>query len=80
MIFFRIFSFELRGENPIYLVDVANSKCPLLFYPQKNFSQLLWVMRKRSCTSAGNAQAQLHFRDDQERAFADLPSAKCPTF
>ena len=26
-------------------------------------------MRKRSCTSAGNAQAQLHFRDDQQRAF-----------
>ena len=26
-------------------------------------------MRKRSCISAGNAQAQLHFRDDQQRAF-----------
>ena len=29
---------------------------------------LLRVTRKRSCTSAGNAQAQLHFRDDQQRA------------
>ena len=33
------------------------------------FCQLLRVTRKRSCTSAGNAQAQLHFRDDQQRAF-----------
>ena len=39
------------------------------FLPANNFCQLLRVMRKCSCTSAGNAQAQLHFRDDQQRAF-----------
>ena len=39
------------------------------FLPASNFCQLLRVMGKRSCTSAGNAQAQLHFRDDQQRAF-----------
>ena len=39
------------------------------FYPQTIFCQLLQVTRKRSCTFAGNAQAQLHFRDDQQRAF-----------
>ena len=42
------------------------------FYPQtaaNNFCQLLRVKRKPSCTSVGNAQAQLHFRDDQQRAF-----------
>ena len=45
---------------------------------------------KHSCTSAGNAQAQIHFRDDQQRAFGIsnisnwylLPlfilAAKCP--
>ena len=39
------------------------------FLPANNFCQLLRVTRKSSCTSAGNAQAQLHFRDDQQRAF-----------
>ena len=39
------------------------------FLPANNFCQLLRVTRKRSCTTAGNAQAQLHFRDDQQRAF-----------
>ena len=39
------------------------------FLPANNFCQLLRVTRKRSCTSAGNAQAQLHFQDDQQRAF-----------
>ena len=39
------------------------------FLPANNFCQLLRVTRKRSCTSAGNAQAQLHFWDDQQRAF-----------
>ena len=33
------------------------------FLPANNFCQLLRVTRKRSCTFAGNAQAQLHFRD-----------------
>ena len=39
------------------------------FLPANNFCQPLWVTRKLSCTFAGNAQAQLHFRDDQHRAF-----------
>ena len=39
------------------------------FLPANNFCQLLRVTRKRSCTSVGNAQAQLHFRDNQQRAF-----------
>ena len=39
------------------------------FLPANNFCQLLRVTRKHSCTSAGNAQAQLHFLDDQQRAF-----------
>ena len=37
------------------------------FLPANNFCQLLRVTRKRSCTSAGNAQAQLHFRINRER-------------
>ena len=40
--------------------------CPN-FLPANNFCQLLRVTRKRSCTSAGNAQAQLHFRINRER-------------
>ena len=45
--------------------------------PANNFCQLLRVMRKRSCTSAGNAQAQLHFRDDQQRGFgiSNIPNS-----
>ena len=39
------------------------------FLPANNFCQLLRVTRKCNCTSAGNGQAQLHFRDDQQRAF-----------
>ena len=39
------------------------------FLSANNFCQLLQVTRKRSCTSAGKAQPQLHFRDDQQRAF-----------
>ena len=34
------------------------------FLPTNNFCQLLQVTRKHSCTSAGKAQAQLHFQDD----------------
>ena len=65
------------------MADVAISKRPLLFtvwmqlrlrsqpkfLPANNFCQLLRVTRKRSCTSAGNPQAQLHFLDDQQRVF-----------
>ena len=39
------------------------------FLPANKFCQLLRVTHKRSCTSTGNAQAQLHFWDDQQRAF-----------
>ena len=39
------------------------------FLPANNFCQLLRVTRKRSCTSVGDTQAQLHFRDDQQRVF-----------
>ena len=39
------------------------------FLPANSFCQLLRVTRKRSCTSASNTQAQLHFRDDQQRTF-----------
>ena len=39
------------------------------FLPANNFCQLLSVTRKGSYTSASNAQSQLHFRDDQQRAF-----------
>ena len=47
----------------------AVTKIFMKFLPVNNFCQLLRVTRKRSCTSAGNAQAQLHFQDDQQRAF-----------
>ena len=47
----------------------AVAKIFMKFLPANNFCQLLLVTRKRSCTSAGNAQAQLHFQDDQQRAF-----------
>ena len=45
------------------------------FLPANNFCQLLRVTRKRSCTSAGNAQAQLHFRDDQQRGRLKLATS-----
>ena len=47
----------------------AVTKIVTKFLPAKMFCQLLRVTRKRSCTSAGNVQSQLHFRDDQQRAF-----------
>ena len=47
------------------------------FLPANNFCQLLRVTRKRSCTSAGNTQAQLHFRDDQQRAFGISNLSNC---
>ena len=47
------------------------------FLPANNFCQLLRVTRKRSCTSASNAQAQLHFRDDQQRAFGISNISNC---
>ena len=58
----------------LYEHDERNCICAVTkifakFLPANNFCQLLRVTRKRSYTSAGNAQAQLHFRDDQQRAF-----------
>ena len=48
-----------------------------IFLPANNFCQLLRVTRRRSCTSAGNPQAQLHFRDDQQRAFGISNISNC---
>ena len=47
------------------------------FLPANNFCQLLRVTRKCSCTSANNVQAQLHFRDDQQRAFGISNISNC---
>ena len=47
------------------------------FLPANNFCQLLRVTRKRSCTSASNAQAQLHLWDDQQRAFGISNISNC---
>ena len=55
----------LYERNCVCVVTKISTK----FLPANNFCQLLRVTHKRSCTSAGNAQAQLHFRDDQQRAF-----------
>ena len=55
----------------------AVTKISTKFLPANNFCQLLRVTRKRSCTSAGNAQAQLHFRDDQQRAFGISNISNC---
>ena len=46
-------------------------------FTRKHICQLLRVTRKRSCNSAGNAQAQLHFRDDQQRAFGISNISNC---
>ena len=51
------------------IASAQSNKIFMEFFPANNFCQFLRVTRKRSCTSAGNAQAQLHFRDDQQRAF-----------
>ena len=49
---------HLRSHQNFYEIFTANSFC-----------QLLGVTRKRSCTYASSAQVQLHFQDDQQRAF-----------
>ena len=58
------------------IVDVAISKRPLLFIlwtqPRLRSHQKFYEIFTRKQflpTSAGNAQAQLHFRDGQQRAF-----------
>ena len=81
----KIFNVKIaRKYKFLRIVDVAISLCCSLyerncvcavtkivtkFLPANNYCQLLRVTRKWSCTSVGNAQAQLHFRDDQQRAF-----------
>ena len=58
------------------IADVAISKLPLLFTvwtqlhlrSHQNFNEI-FTRKQFLPTSAGNAQAQLHFRDDQQRAF-----------
>ena len=64
---------SLYERNCVYAV----TKIFMKFLPANNFCQLLRVTRKRSCTSAGNAQAQLHFRDDQQRAFGISNISNC---
>ena len=56
---------SLYEHNCVYVVTKIFTK----FLPADNFCQLLRVTRKCSCTSVGNTQVQLHFRDDQQRAF-----------
>ena len=56
---------SLYERNCVCAVTNIFTKC----LPANNFCQLLRVTRKLSCTSVGNAQAQLHFQDDQQRAF-----------
>ena len=74
-----------QTPSVVHCMNTTASAQSPKFLPANNFCQLLRVTRKRSCTSAGNAQAQLHFtrsctsagnaqaqlhfRDDQQRAF-----------
>ena len=55
----------------------AVTKICTKFLPVNNFCQLLRVTHKHSCTSVGNAQAQLHFQDDQQRAFGISNISNC---
>ena len=61
----------------LYERNCAVTKIFTKFLPADTFCQLLWVTRKHSCNSAGNAQAQLHFRDDQQRAFGISNISSC---
>ena len=62
--------------STLLIADVAISKRPLLFTvwtqlrlrSHQNFYEI-FTRKQFLPTSAGNAQAQLHFRDDQQRAF-----------
>ena len=65
LLFPNAFCCSLYESNCVCAVTKIFTK----FLPTNNFCQLLRVTRKRSCTSEGNAQEQLHFRDDQQRAF-----------
>ena len=65
LLFPNALCYSLYERNCVCAVTKIFTK----FLPANNFWQLLRVTRKRSCTSAGKAQAQLHFRDDQQRAF-----------
>ena len=64
------------GFTDLLCADVAISKRPLLFTvwtqlrlrSHQNFNEI-FIRKQFLLTSTGNAQAQLHFRDDQQRAF-----------
>ena len=79
------FIVEGNDWNQLQMLLFPNTLCCSLyeqkmfmkFLPANNFCQLLRVTRKRSCASAGNAQAQLHFRDDQQRAFGISNISNC---
>ena len=65
LLFPNALCYSLYERNCVCAVTKIFTK----FLPTNNFCQLLLVTPKCSCTSAGNAQAQLHFRDDQQSAF-----------
>ena len=83
--FFKNLQMLLFPNAPCCSLYERNCVCAVTkictkYLPANNFCQLLRVTRKRSCTSAGNAQAQLHFRDDQQRAFGISNISNCPKF
>ena len=58
-----------QTPSVVHCMNATASAQSAKFLPANNFCHLLRVTRKRSCTSAGNTQVQLHFRNDQQRAF-----------
>ena len=66
-----------QTPSDVHCINATASVQSLNFLPAKNFSQLLRVTHKRSCTSAGNAQVQLYFRDDQQMAFGISKISHC---
>ena len=53
-----------QTPSVVHCMNATASAQSPKFLPANHFCQLLRVTRKRSCTSAGNTQMQLHFRDD----------------
>ena len=75
---------NLRHLQVMTIADAAISKHPLFFTvctqlclrSHQNFYQI-FTHNQFLPTSAGNAQAQLHFRDDQQRAFGISNISNC---
>ena len=75
-------------EKHSSIADVAISKRPLLFTvwmqlrlrSHQNFKEI-FTRKQFLPISAGNAQAQLHFRDNQQRAFgiSNISNCKSPS-